>query len=81
MWEWFEQRWAKITARFGGGYGDDGPQDALPEDAAMTDQYQLYQRLSRRRLEALSVARTMTATEVDASAVEAFEPEELQHVN
>jgi ribonucleoside-diphosphate reductase beta chain len=77
LWEWFEQRWAKITARFGGGYGEDGP----AEDAAMTDQYQLYQRLSRRRLEALAVARTMTATEVDASAVEAFEPEELQHVN
>jgi hypothetical protein len=39
-----------------------------------------YQRLSRRRLEALAVARTMNVTEVDASAVEAFEPEELQHV-
>ena len=77
LWEWFEQRWAKITARFGGGYGEDGPS----EDAALADQYQLYQRLSRRRLEALAVARTMTATEVDASAVEAFEPEELQHVN
>ncbi len=39
-----------------------------------------YQRLSKRRLEALAVARTMNVTEVDASAVEAFEPEELQHV-
>ena len=34
-----------------------------------------------RRLEALAVARTMSASEVDASAVEAFEPEELQHVS
>jgi ribonucleoside-diphosphate reductase beta chain len=81
LWEWFEQRWAKITARFDGGYGEDGPQDGPPADAATADQYQLYQRLSRRRLEALAVARTMTATEVDASAVEAFEPEELQHVS
>ena len=81
LWEWFEQRWAKITARFGGGYGEDGPQAGPPADAALADQYQLYQRLSRRRLEALAVARTMTATEVDASAVETFEPEELQHAN
>jgi hypothetical protein len=53
----------------------------MTESAVGKIQYQLYQRLSRRRLEALAVARTMTATEVDASAVEAFEPEELQHVN
>ena len=46
-------------------------------DAEMMEQYQ---RLSKRRLEALAVARTMNVTEVDASAVEAFEPEELQHV-
>ena len=46
-------------------------------DAEMMEQYQ---RLSKRRLEALAVARTMNVTEVDASAVESFEPEELQHV-
>lgn len=84
LWEWLEKRWAKLTAGFsGGGYGAAGSQAAEPQnevqraDAEMMEQYQ---RLSRRRLEALAVARTMNVTEVDASAVEAFEPEELQHV-
>jgi len=83
LWEWLEKRWAKLTAGFsGGGYGAAGSQTAEPQnevqraDAELMEQYQ---RLSKRRLEALAVARTMNVTEVDASAVEAFEPEELQH--
>jgi ribonucleotide reductase beta subunit family protein with ferritin-like domain len=39
------------------------------------------ERLSQRRLEALSVARVMKVEDVDASAIEAFEPEELRHVS
>ena len=84
LWEWLEKRWAKLTAGFsGGGYGAAGSQTTEPQnevqraDAELMEQYQ---RLSKRRLEALAVARTMNVTEVDASAVEAFEPEELQHV-
>jgi ribonucleoside-diphosphate reductase beta chain len=84
LWEWLEKRWAKLTAGFsGGGYGAAGAQTTEPQnevqraDAEMMEQYQ---RLSKRRLEALAVARTMNVTEVDASAVESFEPEELQHV-
>ncbi len=79
LWGWLEQRWAKLTAGFSGGYGAGDPQDEQQRDAA--ELLELYQRLSRRRLEALSVGRTMNVSEVDASAVEAFEPEELQHVN
>ena len=79
LWGWLEQRWAKLTAGFGGGYGAAGPQDEQQRDAA--ELLELYQRLSRRRLEALAVGRTMNVSEVDASAVEAFEPEELQHVS
>jgi ribonucleoside-diphosphate reductase beta chain len=87
LWEWAEQRWAQLTAGFGGGYG--GPDTQAAEGAqngqgAQDDQdelYALYQRLSRRRLEALAVARTMNAGQVDASAIESLEPEELQHVN
>jgi ribonucleoside-diphosphate reductase beta chain len=45
------------------------------------EQYELYRRLSKRRLEALAVARAMNVTEVEASSVEAFEPEELRHVS
>lgn len=82
LWEWLERRWAKLTTGLGagpGGYGAGDSRDAQQrEDAELAA---LYQRLSRRRLEALAVARTMTAREVDTSAVEAFEPEELQHVN
>ncbi|HET9079293.1 MAG TPA: R2-like ligand-binding oxidase [Trebonia sp.] len=82
LWEWLEQRWAKLTAGLGagpGGYGAGDSRGAQQREAA--ELAELYQRLSRRRLEALAVARTMTAREVDTSAVEAFEPEELQHVN
>ena len=80
LWEWFEARWAKLAAGLNmtGGYGagEDGARQR--EAAELTE---LYQRLSRRRLEALGVARTMRVAEVDASAIEAFEPEELQHVS
>ncbi len=81
LWEWLEQRWARITAGFGGGYGAAGGQDGQQDAAGLDDQYERYRRLSKRRLEALAVARAMNVTEVDASAVEAFEPEELQHVS
>jgi ribonucleoside-diphosphate reductase beta chain len=83
LWEWLEKRWAKLTAGFsGGGYGTAGSQATGPQnevqraDAEIMEHYRL---LSKRRLEALAVARTMNVTEVDASAVESFEPEELQH--
>jgi ribonucleoside-diphosphate reductase beta chain len=84
LWEWLEKRWAKLTAGFSnsGGYGaadssTTGPQNgARREDAEMMEQYE---RLSKRRLEALAVARTMNVTEVDRSAIETFEPEELKH--
>jgi ribonucleoside-diphosphate reductase beta chain len=79
LWEWLEQRWAKLTAGLSGGYSAADPQDALQRDAA--ELAELYQQLSKRRLEALAVARTMNTGEVDASAIEAFEPEELQDVN
>ena len=49
-----------------------------PELAILAERYR---RLSKRRLEALAVARTMSTAEVDGSAVESFEPEELQHVS
>jgi ribonucleoside-diphosphate reductase beta chain len=79
LWPWVEQRWAKLTAGFGGGYGDGDAQLRARQEALGIDTgYQL--QLVRRRLEALAVARTMNIDEVDASAVETFEPEELQHV-
>ena len=79
LWEWLEQRWAKLTSGFDAGYGAAGPQGAQEREAA--EMAALYQRLSRRRLEALSVARAMNVDDVDASAIEALEPEELQHVS
>jgi ribonucleoside-diphosphate reductase beta chain len=79
LWGWLEQRWAELTAGFSGGYGAADPQNSQQRDAA--ELAELYQRLSKRRLEALAVGRTMNVTEVDASAVEAFEPEELRHVS
>jgi ribonucleoside-diphosphate reductase beta chain len=80
LWDWLEQRWARLTAGFGGGYGAADPEtrDRLAA-AGVDDEYQ--QQLIKRRLEALAVARTMNADEVNASAIEAFEPEELQHVS
>ncbi|MGH3167336.1 MAG: R2-like ligand-binding oxidase [Trebonia sp.] len=79
LWEWLEQRWAKLTASLDGGYGAASADSALQRDAAELAELQL--RLSKRRLEALAVARTMNVTEVDTSAIESFEPEELQHVS
>jgi ribonucleoside-diphosphate reductase beta chain len=89
LWDWLEERWAKLTAGLGGGYGTGGykadgygaetPGDPLERDAA--ELAELHQRLSKRRLDALAVARTMNTAEVDSSAIESFEPEELQHVN
>jgi len=81
LWEWVEQRWAKLTAGFGGGYGAAEDLRIREQRAALWVEDEYQQRLIKRRLEALAVARTMNITEVNASAVETFEPEELQHVN
>lgn len=78
LWEWVERRWAELTADMAGEYGGetDQPRDgSLP---AFDPEYQ--QRLIKRRLEAIAVGRSMNGTEVGASAIETFEPEELQHV-
>jgi ribonucleoside-diphosphate reductase beta chain len=80
LWEWVEQRWAKLTAGFGGGYDAADPQTRQRLAASGFDE-EYQQQLIKRRLEALAVARTMSTDEVDTSAIEAFEPEELQHVN
>jgi ribonucleoside-diphosphate reductase beta chain len=85
LWEWLEQRWAKLTSGLIAGYGATGPQGAgRPEEEQEREAAEMtarYQRLSQRRLEALSVARVMKVEDVDASAIEALEPEELQHVS
>lgn len=75
LWEWLERRWAKLTASLSpaGGYG------AGDRDAA--ELAELHLRLSRRRLDALAVARTMNAADVDSGTIESFEPAELQHVS
>ena len=81
LWEWVEQRWAKLTAGFGGGYGADAADPQVQQQRAalgFDDEYQ--QGLIRRRLEALAVARTMSIDQVNASSVETLEPEELRHV-
>jgi ribonucleoside-diphosphate reductase beta chain len=80
LWEWVEQRWAKLTGGFSDGYGTADP-EARQRQAEAGYDVELRQRLVRRRLEALAVARTMTGEEVSASTVESFEPEELRHVN
>jgi ribonucleoside-diphosphate reductase beta chain len=72
LWEWLEQRWAKLTDNLGGGYGSDPESDELAE---------LHLKLAKRRLEALAVGRTMKTAEVDSASIESFEPVELQHVN
>jgi ribonucleoside-diphosphate reductase beta chain len=79
LWEWLEERWAKLTASFNSGYGGADPQDPRERDAAQLNE--LYRTLSKRRLDALAVARTMNVAEVDTSDVEAFVPEELRHVS
>ncbi|HEY2641887.1 MAG TPA: hypothetical protein VGI66_18600, partial [Streptosporangiaceae bacterium] len=78
LWEWVEQRWAKLTAGFGGGYGADPEMDKRRAALGFDDEYQ--QGLIKRRLEALAVARTMNIDQVNAGEVETFEPEELRHV-
>ena len=81
LWDWLEQRWAKLTASFSEGYGAADPQgERQPGAAELAEQYEQYRRLSKRRLAALAVARTMTPAEVGASAIATFEPEELKHV-
>jgi ribonucleoside-diphosphate reductase beta chain len=80
LWEWVEQRWEKLTAGFGGGYGAASTQ-TREQRAALGYDDEYRQRLIKRRLEALAVARTMNTNEVQTSTIEAFEPEELQHVN
>jgi ribonucleoside-diphosphate reductase beta chain len=80
LWEWLERRWAKLTAALEVGYGAADPQPGHAEREA-AELAERHLRLSKRRLEALSVARTMNTGEVDASAIETFEPEELQHVS
>lgn len=81
LWEWVERRWAELTAGFGGGYG--APEDPELRErraaAGFDDEFQ--EGLIRRRLEALAVARTMNVDQVNGSAIEAFEPAELQHVS
>jgi len=80
LWEFVEQRWERFTEGFGGGYGAAGGQTQETLAAPDADvEYRL--RLLKRRLETLAVARRMNVHEVEASAIEAFEPEELQHVN
>jgi len=80
LWEWVEQRWAKLTRGFGGGYGAADDPDMRERRAALgfDDEYQ--QGLIKRRLEALAVARTMNVDQVNVDEIEAFEPEELRHV-
>ncbi len=77
LWEWAEQRWAKLSAGLGG-YADAGEPTAGPE---LDIDFEYQRQLAKRRLEALAVARTMNLSEVDSSAVEDFEPEELRHVS
>ena len=63
LWDWVEQRWAKLTAGFGGGYGAADAQAQERRSAAgIDDEYT--QRLLKRRLEALAVARVMNVDEV-----------------
>jgi len=78
LWAWVEQRWEKFTEGFGGGYGAAGtPGQETPAGPDIDVEYRL--RLLKRRLDALAVARRMNVDEVDASPIETFEPEELQH--
>ena len=80
LWEWVEQRWAKLTRGFGGGYGAADDPDMRERRAALGFDEEYQQGLIKRRLEALAVARTMNVDQVNADEIEAFEPEELRHV-
>jgi ribonucleoside-diphosphate reductase beta chain len=79
LWEWVEQRWARLTSGFGGGYGADPQIQEQRKALGFDDEFQ--QGLIKRRLEALAVARTMNLDEVNASSIETLEPVELQHVS
>src|SRR6201992_1156407 len=48
LWPWLEQRWAQLTAGFSEGYGASGAADDGELDPQLADQYERYQRLSRR---------------------------------
>lgn len=74
VWDFVEQRWAKISSRMEGSYGG-GRQ-------TVGDGYEpeFIQGLLRRRLEALRVARTMSLGDVETADVETFVPEELASV-
>jgi ribonucleoside-diphosphate reductase beta chain len=77
LWPWVEQRWEELTAGLTGAYG--AAEAEARDEAGFDDEFQ--RGLVKRRLEALAVARTMNTAEVDGSAVEAFEPAELQHAD
>jgi ribonucleoside-diphosphate reductase beta chain len=77
LWEWAEQRWARLSAGLSG-YAEAGEPTQQPD---LGIDYEYQRQLARRRLEALAVARTMDPGDVAASAVEAFEPAELQHIS
>jgi ribonucleoside-diphosphate reductase beta chain len=79
LWEWVEQRWARFTEGFGGYGAAEAQTEGAPATPAVDIEYRM--RLMKRRLDALAVARRMKVDEVDASAIETFEPEELQHVS
>jgi len=79
LWEWVERRWAELTAELTVAYGGENPQAAADQSLPGFDP-EFQRRLVKRRLDALAVGRTMNGPEVAASAIETFEPEELQHV-
>lgn len=86
LWGWVEERWAELTAGLNMSYGgaDDQLSDrekALQEQNLPTFDVEFQRGLAKRRLEALAVGRSMNGSQVAASAIEAFEPEELQHVS
>ena len=84
LWGWLEKRWAELTDHltlsYGGGDDADKREQALKAQGLPTFDPEFQQGLAKRRLEALSVGRSMKRAEVDSSAIEAFEPEELQHI-
>jgi ribonucleoside-diphosphate reductase beta chain len=78
LWDWVEQRWEELTASFVGAYGAPDAQTRETTAAPPID-VEFRMRLMKRRLDALAVARRMNVHEVDTSAIETFEPEELQN--
>ena len=71
LWEWLEQRWARITAGFGGGYGGAAQQD---QAAAAGFDSAAVKALIDRRLEALRIAVTMRPDDVNAPIPESSCP-------